>query len=155
MRDIHATLVSLALALVAAGCTAIGESAPTQRRTALVIGSKPSDLYALIARRIRGCWFDSSDPVLTHHEMRKQMNADSTGIEVAINELGAGKSSPVVYAIAFKPDARGTRINMENLRLPYALGQKLSADIGRWAQGNLNCESFADPGSANDVRGSF
>ena len=56
------------------------------------------------------------------------------------------------FTIDFKPVRGGTQVEAKNQRLPYALGQKLVADVGYWVQGGANCEG---PAQATSARGSL
>jgi hypothetical protein len=120
--------------------------------TASVIGESPAQVYAKIAKRARACWFTPGDPVLTKHEFRADARADGSRADITIYDVKPKNKLEKAYVIKFRSREDGTVIGTDNLTLPYALGQKLTADVGRWAQGNQACEG--KPGPASAGRGS-
>lgn len=120
--------------------------------TAAVIGERPAQVYAKIARRARACWFKPGDPVLTKHEFRAEAKGDGSSADINIYEVGAKNRFRKAYVVKFRSRSDGTQIGTDNKLLPYALAQKMTADVGRWAQGNEACEGKA---TAVGGRGSY
>ncbi|MEM8745017.1 MAG: hypothetical protein AAGF14_10315, partial [Pseudomonadota bacterium] len=87
--------------------------------------------------------------VLTKHVFRGEAGAATTGANatriVIYDETPDRKRGLKAFSIDFAPTRGGTRINSENHRLPYALGQKLVSDVGYWAQGGGNCDGPVRP----------
>lgn len=132
--------------LSSCGATGSGSGgAPVSRGpTTIVKGSTPVQLYSHIARQVRGCWFNPSSPVLTKHVFRGEAGAATTGANatriIIYDETPDRRRGLKAFSIDFEPVRGGTKINVKNQRLPYALGQKLVADVGYWAQGGPNCD---------------
>ena len=141
-----ASIFAAACILSSCGATSSGSgSAPiAQGPTTIVKGSTPVQLYSHIARQVRGCWFNPSSPVLTKHVFRGEAGAATTGAKatriVIYDETPDRKRGLKAFSIDFEPVRGGTKINSQNQRLPYALGQKLVSDVGYWAQGGANCD---------------
>lgn len=141
-----AALIAAAIALSACGATSGAGGGGTVSRgpTTIVKGDTPVQLYSHIARQVRACWFNPSSPVLTKHVFRGEAGAATTGAKVTkiviYDETPDRKRGLKAFSIDFEPVRGGTKINAENQRLPYALGQKLVSDVGYWAQGGPNCD---------------
>lgn len=140
---------AFAAACMLSACGATGSSGSrgrpvSQGPTTIVKGSTPVQLYSHIARQVRSCWFNPTDPVLTKHVFRAEAGAASAGAKttkvVIYDQAPNRKLGLKAFSIDFDPVAGGTRINAENHRLPYALGQKMVSDVGYWAQGGANCD---------------
>lgn len=144
------------------GCSAGGGANPgdgalvSQSPTSIVKGQAPVQLYSHVARQVRACWFNPRDPVLTKHVFRGEAGAGGpSGAETGITiyeQTPQQKLGLKAFAIDFKPVRGGTQVEAKNLRLPYALGQKLVADVGYWTQGGPNCDG---PAQATSARGSL
>ncbi len=141
-----AALIAAAFVLSSCGATGSGGGGGTvsQGPTTIVKGNTPVQLYSHIARQVRGCWFNPSSPVLTKHVFRGEAGAATTGANatrIVVHERTPdGKRGLKAFSIDFEPVRGGTKINAQNQRLPYALGQKLVSDVGYWAQGGANCD---------------
>lgn len=145
-----AAIFAAACALSACGATGSGGSRDTpvsQGPTTIVKGSTPVQLYSHVARQVRGCWFNPTAPVLTKHVFRAEAGAASAGAKttniVIYDQAPDRKLGLKAFSIDFEPVGGGTKINAQNQRLPYALGQKLVSDVGYWAQGGANCDGPA------------
>ena len=152
----------LAAALLAlsgcGGANSVGTSSDagvSQSPTTIVKGQSPVQLYSVIAQRIRACWFNPRDPVLTKHVFRAKAGAGGTSgsvTAIVIHErTKEQKRGLKAFSINFAALRDGTRIDMVNNKLPYALGQKLMSDVGYWSQGGPNCDG---PQPASAPRGS-
>ena len=148
--------VALLLAVLGlAGCKFAGdlEMPVAFSSTASVIGESPAQVYARIARRARACWLKPGDPVLTKHEFRAEARGDGSRADITIYEIKPKAKLEKVFVVKFRSREDGTVIGTDNISLPYALAQKLTADVGRWAQGNQACEGKPSAGTAG--RGSY
>jgi hypothetical protein len=123
-----------------AGCKIAGdlEMPVAFSSTASVIGESPAQVYAKIARRARACWF------------KPEARGDGSRADINIYEVKPQGKFDKVFVVKFRSREDGTVIGTDNISLPYALGQKLTADVGRWAQGNQACEGKPSAG-----RGSY
>lgn len=127
--------------------------------TSVVPSTSPTAAYSALARQIKTCWFNPADPVLSKHTFHAAAPVDAPA-RIAIHELAAdGRRGLKAFTIGFEPRGAGTAISTDNLRLPYALGQRLSADVGRWLRGDGRCEGDAGAatprGSISGPRGSY
>lgn len=110
-----------------------------------VIGERPSELYARIAKLVRSCWLNPTDPVLKHHVFYAKAPADGTSAVIMIYETNSQNTRDArAFTITFSRRIKGTQIDVENRRLPYVLAQKLSADVNRWSQGSKTCQAASD-----------
>jgi len=147
---IGVSVVLLFAAFGLAGCKIAGdlEMPVAFSSTASVIGESPAQVYARIARRARACWFEPGNPVLTKHEFRAEARGDGSRADINIYEVKPKGKLDKVFVVKFRSREDGTVIGTDNISLPYALGQKLTSDVGRWAQGNQACEGKPNAGSA-------
>ncbi len=145
VRVVHrAVALAAVCTLAACGSTGGGGQAPvSQGPVTIVKGSTPVQLYSHIAKQVRACWLNPSNPVLTKHVFRAEAGAggpsgQATNIEIheQTRDLKRGLKA---FTIDFQPRRDGTQIIAQNHKLPYALGQKLVSDVGYWAQGGANC----------------
>jgi len=134
-----------------------GEAPVSQGPVTIVKGSNPAQLYSHIAKQVRACWLNPRNPVLTKHVFRAEAGAggprgSATNIEIheQTKDLKRGLKA---FSIDFQPRRDGTQIIARNHRLPYALGQKLTSDIGYWVQGGANCDGPV-PAADAELRGS-
>lgn len=153
MRRIIASAATTLAVVVLAGCGA-GSGAGGDRQApvsqgpeTIVKGQSPLQLYSHIARQVRACWLNPSDPVLSKHIFRGEAGAGGPSgrvTQIIIHEQARdGKRGLKAFSIDFSPLRDGTRIVSNNHKLPYALGQKLMSDVGYWAQGGPNCDGPA------------
>lgn len=135
-------------ALAASACgsstvsTGSGPGPAGHGQTSILPNTTPAQAYTMVARQIKACWFKPSDPVLTKHIFRAESppgrNATTT---VVIYGTGPdGRRGLKSYTIDFEPRSKGTLVKTANLKLPYALAQKLTGDVGYWVQGGANCD---------------
>lgn len=141
---------------VAPGATPV--SAPvTHAQRAILPNTNPAQTYAMVARQVRACWFNPQDPVLTRHIFRAEAPAgrgQAGQTRIVIYERAPdGRLGLKAFTVNFEPRRKGTVVTTANHRLPSALGQKMSADVGYWVQGGPNCDGPAP--AAAPARGSF
>ncbi|MHA1164267.1 MAG: hypothetical protein ACTSP0_01635 [Alphaproteobacteria bacterium] len=147
-------IAALAAVGVLGACGSGSGNAPISRGPETIVkGSNPTQLFSHISKQIRTCWLNPRDPVLTKHVFRAEA---ATGGEtrIIISELTPDQKRGLkAFSIDFKPLSGGTRINAQNHRLQYGLAQKLTSDVGYWAQGGFSCDG---PGteSGTELRGS-
>ena len=144
---------ALAAGMVLAACQTSGklpDAKPAKHaQTTVVAGSSPTDVYAKLAGRVKNCWLNPADPVLTKHIFHAEASPDGSATNIVIHERAPdGRRGLKAYTINFESRGRDTKVVTANQRLPYALSQKLSADVGRWVQGSTLCEIKETRGSA-------
>jgi hypothetical protein len=150
-RPIRSCLAVIAVgALAACGTSAVapGPQVAGHGQVSILPSTTPSQAYTMVARQIKACWFDPADPVLTHHVFRADAPAE-TGATTVIKIYGRtpeGRRGLKEYSIEFAPRRNGTAVTTANHKLPYALAQKLTSDVGYWIQGGANCSGPAPSG---------
>lgn len=155
MAKAYPILTVAALSCALAACASTGGrpgGAPVdQGPTTVVRGESPEALYARIARQVKTCWLNPADPVLEDHLFHAEVPAggrNKGAVNIAINERTKKNERGLkAFGIDLEPLANGTKIVARNHRLDYALGQKLTADVGFWAQGGTTCNP---PSAATD-----
>ncbi len=131
-----------AAAVVAVGGCRSTTNVPIARGPVTTVAGSPAEVYSRVARQIRACWFKPSDPVLTKHVFRAEAAPDGSTTNLAIHEqTPEGRRGLKAFSVAFEPRGRNTSVTAQNHRMPYALGQVLVADVGRWASGNPICDA--------------
>ncbi len=154
-------LTSICIAVFAtgslAGCGASPTAPAASGQTSVLPGVSPAQAYTTVARQIKACWFNPTDPVLTRHVFRAEAGAGSSPNSqtnvVIYDRTPDGKRGLKAYSVSFEQRGKGTVVDTANHRLPYALGQKLTADVGYWIQGGATCDGPA--AAASPARGSF
>ena len=147
-----------ALGVLSACGSGGGGTAPvSQGPSTIVKGSTPAQLYSHIAKQVRACWLNPRDPVLTKHVFLAEAGAGGPSGSVTNIEIHEQtkdlKSGLKAFSINFQPRRDGTQIIAQNHRLSYTLAQKLTSDVGYWAQGGANCDGPVQA-SGNVARGS-
>ncbi len=141
----------VALTALAATACQTGDKEPSAQhaQTTIVAGAAPTDVYTELARKVRNCWLNPADPVLTNHIFHAVANPGGTGTNIVIHERAPdGRRGLKAYTIKFEARGRDTKVLTENQRLHYALSQKMAADVGRWVQGSTLCEIAETRGPA-------
>lgn len=152
----YITVISLSVLLAACGGS-VPAAPSTGGQRSVLPSTTPVQAYSMVARQMKGCWFNPADPILTKHIFRAEAGAGgASGSDTKIvvyDRADDGRLGLKAYTVAFEPRSKGTVVTTQNLRLPSALGQKLTADIGYWVQGGATCDG---PASASpSPRGSF
>ena len=159
LRFVFMRLAISAMAMALAGCGASTTEPTAHSGSAIVKGEQPAAVYANIARLARNCWFKPGDPVLSRHTFYAKAPADGSSANIIIFEKAAqNRRGQKAYEIEFNRRIKATQIETVNRRLPYALAQKLTADVNRWSQGNQTCNAYSEsavqggaPGSRTNV----
>lgn len=157
MRESIGFFSAAIVAGLVAGCGASSTVPSSSGQTSILPGVSPAQAYTMVARQIKACWFNPTDPVLTRHVFRAEAGAGGAqGSEtnvVIYDRTPDGRRGLKAYSVAFEKRGKGTVVNTANHRLAYALGQKLTADVGYWIQGGANCDGPA--AAASPARGSY
>lgn len=141
-------LLGMSVMLAACGTTGnsvtSGNTPVSQGPVTIVKGTTPVQLYSHVARQVRACWFNPTNPVLTKHVIRGEAGAGgASGVSTSIvihEQTKDRKRGLKAFSIDFTPIRNDTRVITQNHKLPYALGQKLMSDVGYWSQGGPNCD---------------
>lgn len=159
------TLAALSLACASAGCS--GDSAPpvlglpappaeAGEETGapstlqaflmpkdLVVGT-PTEVYTRIARGVLTCWFGSSGPLKANYIYHADAEPASKGgtSEIKILTRDADADDPRAlraYRIVIAPSQDKTKVEIENVRLPNPLSERLKKDVERWSSDEAGC----------------
>ena len=141
MRRTCILIAAIVAATGLSACRSSTATVPVARGPITVVSGKPTQVYSQVARKIRACWLKPSDPVLTKHVFNAEATPDGSTTNIVIHELAAdGRKGLKAFSVSFEPrGSANTTVVAENHRLPYALGQVLVADVGRWASGDPTC----------------
>lgn len=115
-----------------------------------------AEVYSRIARGANACWLGPRGRLGSTHILHAEVSPTMNGgaVEIVIHERATDQPKPWGYK-AFRvvltestgidgtPGAGGTSIAVENARLPQAEGQRMRAEVFRWAAGTEGC--IADP----------
>ncbi len=104
----------------------------------------PLQLYSLVGRGIKSCWFSPTNPRLKKHVFfavtARENEKDEA--EISIHEEDKkGRRGLVAFRVYFSPLEDRTTIKSDNVKLKPELGKELEADIARYAAGDLECRS--------------
>jgi hypothetical protein len=123
-----------------------GDAAPsTPYETAVIVSGTPTDVYALVARGILGCWFGAGGPLKESHVFQAEADPPAKGgsAEIVIHERD--RSLPDqrglrAYRVSIASEAAGVRVGMLTLRFEVALAQSMAKDVEGWAKGSAGCQ---------------
>ncbi|HEX2842597.1 hypothetical protein [Hyphomicrobium sp.] len=157
-------VTALAAACAAAGCS--GDSAPpvlglppppheagnTGAPSALqalltpkdlVVGT-PTEVYTRIARGVLTCWFGSTGPLkasyIYHADAEPASKGGGSEIKILTRDTEADDPRALrAYRVVIAPSQDKTKIEVENVRLPEPLAERLKNDVERWASDEEGC----------------
>jgi len=159
-RNPAGCIAAIGLSVLLAACGGSVPAAPsTGGQRSVLPATTPVQAYSMVARQMKGCWFNPADPILTKHIFRAEAGAGgASGSDTKIvvyDRANDGRLGLKAYTVAFEPRSKGTIVTTQNLRLPSALGQKLTSDIGYWIQGGTTCDgpATADTTPRGSIRG--
>lgn len=104
----------------------------------------PLQLYNLVGRGIKSCWFSPTNPRLKKHVFFAVTSRENEKdeAEISIHEQDKkGRRGLVAFRVYFSPLEDRTTIKSDNVKLKPELGKELEADIARYAAGDLECGS--------------
>lgn len=157
MRPALNVSVFVLASLAVSACGGSVSTTSSHGQTSVLPGTSPVQAYTQVARQIKGCWFKPSDPVLPRHVFRAEAPADGPQagqtVVVIYDRAPDGRLGLKAYTVSFLKRGKGTVVTTQNHKLPYALAQKLTGDVGYWVQGGVTCEG--PPGADAPTRGSF
>jgi len=109
-----------------------------------LVGS-PTELYTRIARGAMACWFGTAGPLKGTHIYHAEAESPAQGgrSEIVIFERNlADPASPRgVRALRISIAEAGavTPLTVEPAKLPEPMAKRLTADVYRWASGEVQC----------------
>ena len=132
--------------LVTSGVAAIA-SVPLPKFEGEPIGS-PTELYTRIGRGAGLCWFGTHGALKRTHIFHAEAAPASQGgrSEIVIHEKDLALPNPRgnrAFRIQISPSGDNATLEIENIRFPIDTGQKMTADVRRWAHNDLTCSENA------------
>jgi hypothetical protein len=119
---------------------ATGSTGDARPRSVSAIRAEPLDVYVVMGRRIKSCWFNATDPLLPNHVYRADVSPGGGKVQISVHQkIELGRAGVTTYVIDFKQQGRGTAITTENRRMPPQLAAKMQYDIDRWQRGASDC----------------
>jgi len=109
------------------------------------VGS-PTEIYTRIARGATVCWFGTHGTLKATHIFDAEAAPPSQGgrAGIVIHEKDTAMPNPRgnrAFRIDILPAGSNAKLEIENIRFPIETGQKMTADVRRWARGDLACAS--------------
>ena len=103
----------------------------------------PVDAYLNIAHGAKICWFAPGRPLAGVYSYTADAQPDSKGgnAEIIIyTKEQDGHNGLRSFTITMEKRDQGTKLNVENSRIPEPLNQTMTADVARWIGGADGCE---------------
>ena len=118
-------------------------SAPYE--TAAIVSGTPTEVYALVARGVLGCWFGAGGPLKASHVFQAEAEPPAKGgaAEIVIHERDTAfqdRRGPRAYRVSFAAEMTGVRVGMMALKFEAALAQAMARDVQNWARGGTGCQ---------------
>jgi len=119
---------------------ATGSTGDVRPANAYVTRAEPLDVYVVMGRRIKSCWFNATDPLLPNHVYRADVSPGGGKVTITVHQRAdLGRAGLSTYVIDFKQQGPATVITTENRRMPPNLAAKMQYDIDRWQRGASDC----------------
>lgn len=109
----------------------------------LVVGS-PTDVYTRIARGALTCWFGAAGPLKSQYIYHADAQPASQGghSEIKIMTRDANAEDPRAlraYRVLISPSQGSTKVEIENVRIPEPMAERLKQDVERWSSDEPGC----------------
>ncbi len=132
--------------LVTAGAEAVA-NVPMPKLDPEPIGS-PIEIYTRIGRGAGICWFGPHGELKANHIFHAEVAPPSKGgrSEIVIHEKDLNMPNPRgnrAFRIHISPEGDNAALEIENIRFPIEVGQRMTADVRRWARNDLTCHDAA------------
>lgn len=140
--------------LVTAGTEAVAKTAeavanvPLPKLDPEPVGS-PIEIYTRIGRGAGICWFGTHGELKATHIFHAEVAPASKGgrSEIVIHEKDLSMPNPRgnrAFRVHISPKGDdNAELEIENIRFPIEVGQRMTADIRRWARNDLTCHEAA------------
>ena len=104
----------------------------------------PTEIYTRIARGATVCWFGTHGTLRATHIFNAEAEPPSKGgrAEIVIHEKDTSMPNPRgnrAFRVQVIPTGDTSKLEIENIRFPLETGQKMTADVRRWARNDLSC----------------
>lgn len=106
--------------------------------------TSPTEIYALVARGVRSCWFGPGGVLKQTHVFHANAAPPSSGgqAEIVLHERDATlhlARGARAYRIDISSEGAGARIEHTNHKLAHALVVAVETDVHRFASGDVSC----------------
>jgi hypothetical protein len=113
--------------------------------SAAIVSGTPTQVYALVARGVLGCWFGAGGPLKASHVFKAEAEppAKGGGAQIVIHERDTSfrdRRGPQAYRVAFASEMTGVRVGMTALKFEAKLAQAMAKDVETWAKGGAGCQ---------------
>lgn len=113
------------------------------KSAALPVGT-PTEVYTRVARGALTCWFGASGPLKGPYIYNADADPPSKGGKAEIfirtrDREAADPRSLRAFRIGILPSPEGTKVDVENAKIPEPLATRLASDVRRWAADNEGC----------------
>jgi hypothetical protein len=104
----------------------------------------PTQIYTRVARGAQICWFGGNGALKSKYIFYADAEPPSKGgqSEIVIHERDATTPNPRgarAFRVLVTPSGDNAALQTENVRFPLEVGQKMIADVRRWARDDLTC----------------
>jgi hypothetical protein len=110
---------------------------------ALPVGT-PTDVYTRVARGALTCWFGASGPLkgpyIYHADADPPSKGGKAEIDIRTRDRDAADPRSLkAFHIGIEAGGEGTRVDVQNVKIPEPLAARLTADVSRWAADQEGC----------------
>jgi len=111
------------------------------------VGS-PIEIYTRIGRGAGICWFGPHGELKPNYIFHAEAAPESRGgqSEIIIHEKDLRMPNPRgnrAFRVQIIPNGENATVEIENIRFPIETGQRMTADVNRWARDDLTCHETA------------
>ncbi len=116
-------------------------------------GESTHEIYARVARGAKTCWFGPGKPLVKGYAFDGEAasEADGGAAEVSVHVRAPDQPNArggKVFVVTVAKEADGSKLEMENRRIPEAMAEQMRADVARWAKtGEVECSAVTVPGT--------
>jgi len=112
--------------------------------TATIAPGTPTEVYALVARGILGCWFGANGPLKTTHIFNADAAPPSRGgtAEIVLHERDPtlrDQRGVRAFRVAFSSAAAGVHVVVTRIKMPSPQAELMARDVETWAKGGSGC----------------
>lgn len=103
-----------------------------------VVMGTPTEVYTRIARGVLTCWFGAEGPLkaqyIYHAAAEPASRGGNSEIKIMTRDMAADDPRALrAYRVGISPSQDKTRVEIENVRLPEPLADRLKLDVERWS----------------------
>lgn len=113
----------------------------------------PIELYNRIARGATRCWFGEGGLRATHifNATAEPESKGNASAEIVIHEKDTRAPDPRgnrAFRVQIVPSGDSAKVEVENIRFPQDVGQRMEREVRRWARDDLSCTRSDAPVAA-------